>query len=543
MTLLLRKSTVSIIYNRSKSTFTARFLSQSLQARNQQIPTYNVAIVGAGPAGFYTAHHMLNKSSPKDQFKLNVDFFDRLPAPYGLSRYGVAPDHPEVKNCEEYLDKIMEKYSLGVDNHSVRFFGNVNIGKDITLKQLESQYHSIILSYGCTSADNQLEIPGHELPGVISARQLVNWYNGHPDCYSNKGVTFTPPDLRKIEDVTIIGNGNVALDVARILLADPETHWSSTDICSEALKVLRESKIKNVNIIARRGLLESAFSNKEIRELLELSNSNQIKFFPIEDKVLNEIQPFTKKLGRVDKRKVSLLEKFTKQAKEQLDEKIDPNTKTWSLQYFKSPVEFIENSDDATLLSQTKVKINTLKHDPLTQTTNIITSSSDDAETQLIKNELVVLSIGYQGSPLIGFEDVNVSFDTKQNRILNHEGRILLSSGSISGSEDEHNFKYKKGWYTAGWIKKGPKGVIATTMMESFETGDQVLEDLTNGIYNETVPTINDNNIDEFLKDIKFINWQGWNKINERELENGSNLGKTREKLFNADEMLKIASS
>lgn len=513
-----------------------RFLLQSLHSAKSvrflsSVPTYNVAIVGSGPAGFYTAHHLLNKSPP--DFKLNVDIFDRLPTPYGLSRYGVAPDHPEVKNCEEYLDNLMEKFPDSPDssNHRVRFFGNVNVGEAISLSELQSNYHSIVLSYGCTSADNQLRVEGSKLPGVISARQFVNWYNGHPDSYSSTNA-FVPPDLTKIEDITIIGNGNVALDVARVLLADPESHWNSTDICSEAMKLLRKSIVKKVNIVARRGLLESAFSNKEIRELLELSKDG-IRFLPIEDSVFEEIEPLTKSLGRVDKRKVAILSKYSKSSKNQT---VEPTDKVWCLDYLKSPTEFVQNPQDPKLLLHTVFKINKLHHDALTNVTSIV--PSDTVETETIKNELVILSIGYQGSPLTGFDEVDISFDNKQNRILNHEGRILLKSAE--GGEDPHNFKYKKGLYTSGWIKKGPKGVIATTMMEAFETADQVLEDLTNEVHTGADPAAD---VTEILAENKNISWQGWQNINDYEVHMGKQLGKPRDKVFETSKLLDIALS
>lgn len=525
--------TRSIFATHNYGVISKRCFSVSFRNFNQTVPSYKIAIVGTGPAGFYTAHHLLHKAAPLEQFKLKIDFFERLPAPYGLSRYGVAPDHPEVKNCENYLNNIMEDYPAEKDsnresnNHEVRFFGNINIGKDITLTDLESNYHSIILSYGCTSDDNQLDIPGSQLPGVISAREFVHWYNGHPD-YHSVGAQFTPPQLDKIEDVTIIGNGNVALDVARILLAEPEKHWSSTDISKEALESLFRSNVKNVNIVARRGILESAFSNKEIRELLELSKDQKVRFLPIENTVMESIQPMVKGLGRIDKRRVGLLEKYSKQSPE-----VDNSMKTWSLQYLRTPIEFKINENSPDLLSTTTFQKNELIHDLLT---NKIQIKPIDGEIESIKNELVIMSIGYKGSPLVGFEEAEISFDTHRNRLLNKEGRILSTSAS---GEELHNLVYKRGWYTSGWIKNGPKGVIATTMMESFETADNVLEDLSNTIH--TNPSSDSTVLEEKLKTIPAISWESWLKLEQVELKKGSELGKSRDKLSNTAEMLKIA--
>ncbi|KAK6454791.1 uncharacterized protein RJT20DRAFT_135966 [Scheffersomyces xylosifermentans] len=477
--------------------------------------------VGTGPAGFYTAHHLLNKSS--DSVRINLDFFERLPTPYGLSRYGVAPDHPEVKNCEEYLDDAMKTYSGEQENsrrHRVRFFGNVNIGEDISLKQLESYYNSIVLSYGSTSADNELNVPGTEFNGVVAARQFVNWYNGHPDYYKEDNK-FVPPPLDKIEDVTIIGNGNVALDVARILLADPSSHWAKTDISVEALEVLKTSTVKNVNIVARRGLLESAFSNKEIRELFELSKDNNVNFIPLDKEEFESLD--VSKLGRVDKRKVSIIEKYSKASAD-----VKENGKTWSLRYLRSPQKFAPNPVDSRLLSSTEFVINELVHDPLAKATKVKAT----AQKEVIKNELVILSIGYKGSPLKGFEENGILFD--KNRLLNKSGRILSVE---SKGEEDHNAVFKKGWYTSGWIKNGPKGVIATTMMDSFDTADRILEDLSNGIQLES----SGSDITELLKHKTVIEWENWEKLNAYELEKGQREGKSRFKVCNANEMIKIA--
>lgn len=485
------------------------------------LPTYKVAIIGAGPAGFYTAHHLLNKASPKTQFRLKVDIFDRLPTPFGLSRYGVAPDHPEVKNCEEYLENIMQKYGKESENdHYARFIGNVTVGEDVSLEDLNGAYNSVVLSYGCTSTDNTMDIPGGGLPGVISARQFVNWYNGHPDSYRKEGG-FEAPDLAKVEDVTIIGNGNVALDVARILLGSPKSHWKSTDISSEALQVLEKSAVKRVNIVARRGLLESAFTNKEIRELLEMGPTNNIQFEPIEARLLTEISPKMKTLGRVDKRKMTLLEKYSKM------EPLEGAQKTWSLQYLKSPVQFVQNKKDGRFLEATVFQKNEVMYDELLKKAVISLSSG----TETLKNELVVLSIGYKGSPLAGFEAADILFDARKNRISNREGRILRASSTPS-EDPEHNFSYKRGWYTSGWIKNGPQGVIATTMMEAFDTADKVLEDLTNGIHTQASGDV---------EQLDSVSWQGWQKLDAEERARGKEVEKTREKVLTKEEMVLIA--
>lgn len=482
------------------------------------IPTYKVAIVGSGPAGFYTAHHLLNKA-PKDKFNIKLDFYERLPAPFGLSRYGVAPDHPEVKNCEEYMDNIMANFD------QVRFFGNVNIGKDLTINQLEANYHSVVLAYGCVNADNKLNIPGNDLPGVISARQFVNWYNGHPDFYSGDN-DFLPPQLDKVKSVTLIGNGNVALDVARILLADPESHWSSTDISAEALKMLQKSKVKHVNIVARRGILESAFTNKEIRELLELNKTKKVKFLPVDDETFEYIQPYMKDIDRVNKRRLSIIDKYSKPGDDYTPEK------TWCLQYLKNPKQFIVNENDPNFLSKTIFEKNKIINDDITNKPKII--PDDHAGPVEIENDIVVLSIGYKGSELNGFGDNNILFDESKNRIVNKGGKIISQASS-----DPKNPIFKNGFYTSGWIKNGPQGVIASTMMDSFDTAENIIQDLCNDIH--TNPDQSCNNIESLLSSTKVVSWPSWLNLNKYELDKGELLGKSREKVCQVDKMLEIS--
>lgn len=496
-----------------------RFFSRSCQLL---LKPFKVAIVGTGPGGFYTAHHLLNKSGPEKD--IHIDFFEKLPTPFGLSRYGVAPDHPEVKNCEEFLTDLMKDYRASAQNkrHRVRFIGNVEIGKDIKLGDLERHYNSIVLAYGSTASDNRLDIPGANLPQVIPARQFVNWYNGHPDCYNTKNK-YQPPPLDKIKDVTIIGNGNVALDVARILLANPTTHWKHTDISTEAEKLLEKSTVKNVRIVARRGILESAFSNKEIRELLELKG---VQFIPVDTELLQEVA--AKKLGRVDKRRVSLLEKYSRgQLSADKDDKLDASKiekRTWSLEYFLSPVEFA--NDENGNLVETIFRKNKPIDDPL------LPGRIETTETRIkVENQLVILSIGYKGTPIDGFEELGIWFE--KNKLHNKGGRILKK---ISEKENEVNATYKKGWYTSGWIKNGPKGVIATTMMDSFDTAENILEDMTNGVY---IDVAKDSDItDKLAKEI--VLWDNWEKLDQYELDEGKKLEKSRYKVCNKEDMLKV---
>lgn len=439
---------------------------------------FNVAVIGSGPAGFYTTHHLLKKSP-----QVKVDIFERLPAPFGLSRYGVAPDHPEVKNCEEYLENAM-------DTGRVRFFGNTTVGSEITLVDLQKRYHAVVLAYGCASADNKLSIPGSDLSGIISARHFVNWYNGHP-------LTDTPEfDLSKVENVTIIGNGNVAIDIARVLLLDPSEYWHKTDIADEAVRALKSSSVKKVRIVARRSLLHSAFTNKEIRELLDLSVSSSVRFDPIDEELVADAN--TQKLNRIDKRKVGILTK---------EREFDSNAqKSWCLDYLRSPVEFIAEDGAVT---HTKFQKNRVEDG--------IVVPTDEFET--FQNDLVILSIGYYGVELPGLSEIGISFSG--GRLPNIQGRCISDAGTPV-----------VGWYTAGWVKNGPKGVIATTMMDSFDTAETILLDFAKGTH--LVPS-------EPPMPQTGVDWNHWKTLNEHELKLGSDIGKSRMKVSDKDEMVRIA--
>lgn len=456
---------------------------------------YNVAIVGSGPAGFYTAHHLLHRNTGEP---LKIDFFDRLPAPYGLSRYGVAPDHPEVKYCQEYMDDIMADYG----DH-VRFFGNVNVGHDISLLQLQKAYHLVVLAYGCTAADNSLAVPGAELPGVVSARQIVNWYNCHPDA-----ETAPVPPLETVEDVTIIGNGNVAIDVARVLLADPTAHWAKTDILAAAVEVLRRSAVKRVNIVARRGLLQAAFTNKELRELLQLKG---VRFVPVADEIMDEV--VGEKLGRVEKRRVALLAKANEVDTEANTEK------AWALEFLRSPVRFVAGADGRvaeTVFEQNELEV---EHGRA--------KVRGTGRTVRTKNQMVVLSIGYQGGALPGFDQVGLLFDGVHNCLAHRGGRMVDTSGAEI-----------PGWYALGWARTGPRGVIASTMMEAFDTADKVLKDLGRGVRH---PVEEGANGDVVAALPHRVDWAGWGRIDRFEVEQGAREGKPRAKILRAEDMVAVA--
>ncbi|ODV97487.1 hypothetical protein PACTADRAFT_52239 [Pachysolen tannophilus NRRL Y-2460] len=465
-----------------------------------------VAIIGSGPSGFYTAYHLLKKSKGD----LKVDVFEKLPVPYGLVRFGVAPDHPEVKNCTDTFEEISNSPDFS-------FFGNVKIGKDVSLKELRDNYNCIVFSYGCDE-DNLIglsKIPGIDSKGVITARKFVGWYNGLPDFQD-----LNPP-LDQVENVIIIGNGNVALDVARTMLVPIEA-WSKTDITANAQNVLKKSKVKNVKIVARRGFLQTAFTNKEFRELLELYNYG-VGFSPVPTEFLDPVRPFIKNFGRVHKRRLELIDRYFEAIKQNVN-----FPKTFELDYLKSPIEVKPSSKNPAILESTKFQVNNLLEDDEKNSTKVVPTDI----TITYKNELLITSTGYRGSALPGFEEFGIAFDEKRGRILNEHGRIKNSKNPDS---------FVDGFYSSGWISKGPTGVIASTMIDSFDTGDLILEDKAQGKF-ESEPKEGAQGIAKILQNRNhlYVTWKDWKKLEAKEIQDGKKVGKLREKITDVDKMLDV---
>ncbi|GMM36114.1 NADPH-adrenodoxin reductase [Saccharomycopsis crataegensis] len=511
------------VFNRSGVFHNPRALFQARQYSAEVTPPIQIAVVGSGPSAFYTVLHILQKQNPKQ--KVCIDIFEKWPVPFGLSRYGVAPDHPEVKNCENKFEEIIERASTLHHTDSttseVNFYGNVEIGKDVSLRTLKDYYNMILFAYGC-SDERSLAVPGANLPGVISSRKLVGWYNGLPDSQN------LDPPLDKVEDVTIIGNGNVALDIARVLLAPHDEVWENTDLGKKALEKLKKSTVKRVRIVARRGFSQSAFTNKEFRELLELTKHG-IYFQPIDPDIMAKHKLLKGKLVRAEKRRLDMMEKYFKQHCQNGSYVIPEGSKTWSLEYLKSPAEIYPNTYDKTILSATKFQINKLKESLSVDESKggkVEIVSTDESVT--VKNELLITSIGYKGLPLETMDGVGIDFDMQRGVISNARSRVVDKHGDVLD-----------GLFVTGWIQHGPSGVIASTMMNSFATGSEILKDLSEKQF-EAKSGFKALEKHFIENNIKYTKWDDWKKIDERERELGSKSGKVRDKILSVDEMFAI---
>lgn len=463
-----------------------RTLNRFYSANNYtKIP--RVCIVGAGPAGFYAAMHLTKNIQCK------IDLIEKLPVPFGLIRYGVAPDHPEVKNVINQFTKVAQR-------PEVNFYGNVTLGKDITLNQLRQHYDAVLLTYGAEK-DKTLGIENENAKNVIGARHFVGWYNGLP---SNKDLEI---DL-SCDTAAILGQGNVALDVARILLS-PIDELRKTDITEHALNILAGSKIKQLYLIGRRGPLQVAFTIKELREQLKLRDCKTVWRPEDFQNVINEVP----NLPRPRKR---ITELMLKSLNENETCSISNNTKMFKPIFFRSPKKFIIN--DKNNVTGIELTCNKLEGENWESQKCIPTD-----EIEVVNCGLVFRSIGYKS--IKADEDVPFS----NGLVLNERGCVI----------DEANELGKL--YVAGWLGTGPVGVILHTMGNAFQVAKTICDDLKNKAdYSKS-------GFAEFKDIVKdktdIVDWEGWQKIDKFEIEEGKKRGKPREKICSVEKMIEIAKS
>lgn len=443
-----------------------------------------VAIVGSGPSGFYAAESLLQSDK-----KVLVDMFERLPAPYGLVRYGVAPDHPKIKNVIKIYERIAEKPGFA-------FLGNVNVGRDISVQELKNFYDVILLAYGAPR-DRRLGIPGEDLSGSYTATEFVAWYNGHPD-YRDRTFDLSSPVA------VVIGQGNVAADVCRILCKTVD-ELKNTDIAGYALEVLAESKVQEVHMIGRRGPAQAAFTPIEIREFGELADCDPV--VSPEDLELNpasrtELET-AKELTR--KKNVEILQKFAALG-------ASSKRKKFFVRFLRSPVEIKGGGR----VERVVFEKNRLEGEPGRQ------KAKGTGEKEEMACGLVFRSVGYHGLPTPG-----VSFDERAGVIPNQEGRVTESGQVVPGL------------YAAGWIKRGPTGVIGTNKADSDETVRHIFEDIaqfTPAAQRDTGSLL------ESLKKkgVRVVSFPDWKRIDAREIARGVPAGKPREKFTSVAEMLSV---
>ena len=447
-----------------------------------------VAIIGSGPAGFYTVSHFLKQKG----LAVELDIYDRLPSPFGLVRAGVAPDHQKDKS-------VIRAYGKSAENPNFQFFGNVEYGSHIMLEDLREHYHQVVFATGAP-IDRKLNVPGEDLIGSHSATEFVAWYNGHPD-FAN--LTF---DLSQ-ESVAIVGMGNVAMDVARILSKTPE-ELERTDIADYALEALRGSKIKNLYLLGRRGPAQAAFTPPEIRELGEL-NATEVTVREDEARLDYASIKFTE--NNPDKNIQKNIDYITEYAGREIKDK----KKLLTIRFLVSPIELI--GQGGKLHSVKLVKNEAYLYDD---------GSVRARPTERIEElpvGLLFRSVGYRGLPLPG-----IPFHEDWGTIDNLQGRVCSNRGDIL-----------QGLYTAGWIKRGPTGVIGTNKTCAQETVGCMLEDLHAGkLLSSDVSSREDLTAFIRSRQPQLVTYEDWKKIDSAEISKGEAENRPRVKFTSVGEML-----
>ena len=448
-----------------------------------------VAIIGAGPAGFYAAGHLFKR---KD-LSVEVDMFDTLPTPFGLVRSGVAPDHQTIKNVTRVYDKIAK-------NAGFRFFGNVEYGRHLDLEGLRRHFHMVYFSTGA-QVDRRLGIPGEDLMRSYSATDFVAWYNGHP---AYRDLEF---DLSQ-ECVAVVGVGNVAVDVCRILCRTTE-ELARTDIADYALDALRESRVREVVMLGRRGAAQAAFTNPEAKELGELVGADV--YVPPEEAGPD---PYTRsqQLDRVTTKKLAMIQDFSTRQR-------TGKRRRLTIRFLVSPVEFHDDGEG-------RVGGVRLVKNELYETAGGRLRPRPTGVFEELPAGTVFRSVGYRGVPLPG-----LPFNDSWGVVPSNKGRVV----------DPEKDAPVAGLYVGGWIKRGPTGVIGTNKRDALETVSSMCEDFLAGRHLEP-PQPEAHALEEALRirQPSVITWKDWERINAVELARGAETSRPRVKFTTVDQMLAV---
>ncbi len=446
-----------------------------------------LAIVGAGPAGIYAADILLKNERP---FEVSIDLFDQLPAPYGLVRYGVAPDHPRIKGIITALREVL-------DRGDIRIFGNVRFGTDITLDDLKKHYNAVIFSTGAVR-DADLDIPGIDLPGSFGAADFVSWYDGHPDFPREWPLDAT--------SVAVLGNGNVALDVAR-MLAKPADDLLPTEIPANVYEGLKASAVTDVHVFGRRGPMQVKFTPLELRELGELRDVDRI----VHDEDF-DYDPASKAAIETNKQ-VMVIDKVLNQWRQR---EVGSASRRLHLHFYAKPVEIVAGPDG-------RVASFTWERTEPDGAGGI----RGTGEIRSVDVQAVYRAVGYFGSPLEG-----VPFDKKRGVIPNHEGQVYAKGGA----------EILPGVYATGWIKRGPVGLIGHTKSDAMETIEHLVKDQASW-WSPAEPS--EAAVTELLESrgVEYTTLDGWHALDQHELALGDAEGRARVKVVPRDEMVRIARS
>lgn len=445
-----------------------------------------VAIVGSGPSGFYAAGQLLNDK----ERTVEVDLYDRLPTPWGLVRGGVAPDHPKIKSVSRVYEKIAKKPGF-------RFYGNVEVGRDVSHEDLTSWYHAVLYAVG-TAGDRKSGIPGEDLTGSWSATEFVGWYNGHPDY---RDLEFDLSGKRAI----VVGNGNVAVDVARMLTLT-EDELKVTDIADHAMDALIASNVEEIVVLGRRGPEQAAFTNPELLELGVMGDADVI-VDPVDLEIAEGVRE--ESLDQTARKNVEILHEYAQRPPEGRSKRI-------VLRFLTSPVE---------ILGDGKVEQVRVVRNELHRGEDGRLSAKATGREELLDASLVFRAIGYTGVALPG-----LPFDARSGLIPNEGGRVTEDGNVVRGT------------YVAGWIKRGPSGVIGTNKKCATDTVSALVADLDAGtVPSHGVPSPEEVDAELRGRQPELVTYEGWEAIDAAEKGAGEPHGRPRVKLTRVEGLLDAA--
>jgi ferredoxin--NADP+ reductase len=441
-----------------------------------------VTVVGAGPAGIFTAAALTDQ----DAVPVEVHVLDRLPTPFGLVRYGVAPDHTAIRDLRRSLQRVLER-------DAVRFTGNVEVGRDISLAELEASAHAVVFSYGA-ARDRALGIPGDQLPGSIPATDLVSWYCGHPDADAAAVHTL----LAEATSAAVVGVGNVALDVVRIL-AKSQGGLAATDMPEHVLQALADNRLRDIHLVGRRSPARATFTTKELRELGELDGVG-VRVDP-RDLVLDPVEAAVADANKVVTRNLEILREWSERPPAEA-------ARTVHMHFWSRPRE---------VLGPDRVRGLVLER----MASDGGGGVSPSGGTRSLPAQLVIRSVGYRSTPLPG-----LPFDAGSQVVPNHRGRVV------------HDGVLLPGHYVAGWLKRGPSGVIGTNKMDALETVAAVLDDS---------PTLVHRDLGQDLaqqlseRGLVTTDMQAWRRIDDHEVRLGAVRGRPRTTVHARTALMSIA--
>jgi ferredoxin--NADP+ reductase len=442
-----------------------------------------VAVIGSGPSGLYAADAL----SSQTEVPVLVDVIDRLPVPFGLVRYGVAPDHLSIRGVRNTLEKVF-------DRDSVRFIGNVDVGTDVSFEQLRSVYDAVILAYGA-SRDRRLGVDGEDLPGSIAATDLVNWYCGHPDAPAEE----IEAALAAATSAVVIGVGNVAIDVVRIL-AKTRPELEHTDMPEHVLDALHASGIRDLYLLGRRGPAQASFTTKELRELGELADA-EVRVQPEH----LQLDPHSEAIVAGDKVSARNVEVIREWSTRETQER----TRTVHVNFWSRPVA---------LAGGDRVEAMTVERTTLDESGALVGTG----ETYDIATQLVIRSVGYRGVAVDG-----VPFDEQRHVVPSLDSRVLRDGEPLPGV------------YVTGWIRRGPSGIIGTNKKDGGAAAAAVLADQAAGVISAGGAA----GIESLLTDHAVVDFAGWKAIDAAEISLGESRGRARTTLHLRADLHRVATA